>query len=130
MEKMSFRTYVRNLKTWELLESRFLASLRNDIKVNCDTVSKAGKVDPLICPKCQGTMRVISAIDDRQVIRAILEHLGLWLVRSKPPPKAHAPPIREYAACDLQLQTHADTIYGDPEYTWDEYIYPEGHTQS
>jgi len=21
-----------------------------------------------------------------------------------------------------QLQTHADTIYGDPEYTWDEYI--------
>ena len=22
----------------------------------------------------------------------------------------------------LQLQTHADTIYDDPEYTWDEYI--------
>ena len=26
------------------------------------------------------------------------------------------------AAADLQLQTHADTIYGDPEYTWDEYV--------
>jgi hypothetical protein len=28
-------------------------------------------------------MRVISAIDERQVIRAILEHLGIWLVRSR-----------------------------------------------
>ena len=73
-------------------------------------------------------MRVISAIDDGQVIRAILEHLGLWLVRSRPPPKIHAPPgghdgvVSPYVAYDLQLQTHADTIYGDPEYTWDEYM--------
>ena len=78
-------------------------------------------------------MRVIGSIEDQSVIRAILEHLGLWLVRSRPP-QIHAPPIREYAAVDLQLQTHADTIYGDPEYTrvpsrdlqvirvWDQYI--------
>jgi hypothetical protein len=85
-------------------------------------IQKIYEVDPLVCPKCKGTRRIISAIDDRQVIRAILEHLGLWLVRSRPPPKAHAPPIMEYATGDLQLQTHADTIYGDPEYTWDEYI--------
>ena len=91
---------------------------------------KIYEVDPLICPKtcpelvegCQGSMRIISAIDDRQVIRAILEHPGLWRVRSRPPPKIHDPPIREYAAADHPLQTHADTIYGDPEYTWDEYI--------
>ena len=37
--KMSFRTYVRNLKTLKLFESRFLASHRNDKKVNYDTVS-------------------------------------------------------------------------------------------
>jgi hypothetical protein len=73
-------------------------------------------------------MRVISAIDDGQVIRAILEHLGLWLVRSRPPPKIHDPPgghdrvVSPYADGDLQLQTPADTIYGDPEYTWNEYI--------
>jgi len=54
--------------------------------------------------------------------------MGLWLVRARPPPKAHAPPgghdgvESQYADGDLQLQTHADTIYGDPEYTWDEYI--------
>jgi len=91
------------------------------------------EVDPLICPKCQGAMRVIGSIDGPSVIRAILEHLGLWLARARPPPKAHAQwghdaascphECREYAACDLQLQTHADTIYGDPEYSWDAYIH-------
>ena len=30
-----------DLKTLNLLRSRFLASLRNDTKTNCDTVSKA-----------------------------------------------------------------------------------------
>jgi len=85
-------------------------------------IQKIYEVDPLICPKCQGKMRIISAIDDRQVIRAILEHLGLWLVRSRPPPKIHDPPIMEYAAADLQIQPHTDIIYGDPEYSWDDYI--------
>ncbi len=85
-------------------------------------IQKIYEVDPLICPKCQGKMRVISAIDDRQVIRAILEHLGLWLVRSRPPPKIHDPPNIEYAAANLQIQPINDIIYGDPEYSWDEYI--------
>lgn len=49
-------------------------------------IQKIYEVDPLIRPKCQGTMLVISAIDERQVIRAILEHLGIWLVRSRPLP--------------------------------------------
>jgi hypothetical protein len=67
-------------------------------------------------------MRIISSIEDTSVIRDILNHLGLWLVKARPPPKAHAPPIREYATADLQIQPLNDTIYGDPEYTWDEYI--------
>jgi hypothetical protein len=82
-------------------------------------IQKIYEVDPFICPKGKGTMRVIGSIEDPSVIRAILEHLGLWLVRSRPPQKAHSTPIREYAAVDLQLQTHADTIYGDPNYSWD-----------
>jgi len=30
----------------------------------------------------------------------------------------------KYAAADLHLhlQTHADDFYGDPDYSWDEYI--------
>ena len=47
---------------------------------------------------CQGAMRIISFIEDQSVIRDILNHLGLWLARARPLPKAHASPIREYAA--------------------------------
>ena len=67
-------------------------------------------------------MRIISVIEDPSVIQAILAHLGLWLASTRPPPKAHAAPIREDAACDLQLHTHAETIYRNPGYTWDEDI--------
>ena len=82
---------------------------------------KIYEVDPLVCPKCQGKMRIISFIEDPSVIQDILNHLGLWLVKARPPPKAHVPPmgtqcsIMARADDDLQLQTHADTIYGDPE---------------
>jgi hypothetical protein len=62
-------------------------------------IQKTYEVDPLTRPKacpepvegCWGIMRVISLIEDREVIKAILKHLGLWLVRAKPTPKAHAP---------------------------------------
>jgi len=37
-------------------------------------------------------IRILAFIEDREVIRAILKHLGLWLVRAKPTSKAHAPP--------------------------------------
>ena len=53
-------------------------------------IQKIYEVDSLTCPKCQGVMRIISFIEDREVIKAILKHLGLWLVKSKPTPKAHA----------------------------------------
>jgi len=34
-------------------------------------IQKIYEVDPLVCPKCQGTMRIISFIEDRSVIRGI-----------------------------------------------------------
>jgi hypothetical protein len=37
-------------------------------------------------------MRILAFIEDREVIKAILKHLGLLAVKSKPTPKAHAPP--------------------------------------
>jgi hypothetical protein len=39
-------------------------------------------------------MRVIAFIEQAEVIRKILEHLGLWGVRRKPVPRANAPPVR------------------------------------
>jgi hypothetical protein len=86
-------------------------------------IQKIYEVDPLVCPKCQGSMRIISSIEDPSVIRAILEHLGLWLAKSRPPPKIHDPPKIAYAADDLFLHSPPDEfICGDPEYSWDDYV--------
>ena len=41
----------------------------------------------LTCPKCHGEMRIISFIDQPEVIKKILQHLGLW-------EDSHAPPER------------------------------------
>jgi hypothetical protein len=49
-------------------------------------IRKVYETDPLVYPKCSGEMR-ISFIDRRDVIRKILEHLGLW-------EESHAPPDR------------------------------------
>jgi len=69
-------------------------------------------------------MRIISFIEDPSVIRAILNHLGLWLVRSRPP-KIYDPPDAEYVMDDVsQLPIHDDHLYRDPEYFWDAYIQP------
>ena len=80
-------------------------------------IQKIYEVDPLVCPRCQGTMQIISFIEDQSVIRDILNHLGLWLIRARPPPRTHASwgydagrePVdrspHECAAYDLQLRT-------------------------
>ena len=40
-------------------------------------IQKIYEVDPLTCPKCHGRMRIISFIEDEEVIKKILKHLGL-----------------------------------------------------
>jgi hypothetical protein len=52
---------------------------------------KIYEVDPLTCPKCSGEMKVISVIEDEEVIKKILKHLGLWDSKARPPPKAVLP---------------------------------------
>jgi len=56
-------------------------------------IRKVYETDPLICTKCQGEMRIISFIDQREVIKKILQHLSLW-EESQAPPKSE-PPIQE-----------------------------------
>jgi len=36
------------------------------------------EADPLRCPKCSREMRIVSLIDEEDVIERILRHLGLW----------------------------------------------------
>jgi len=40
-------------------------------------IQKIYEVDPLSCPKCQGRMKIISFIDDEEVIEKILRYLDL-----------------------------------------------------
>jgi len=88
-------------------------------------IQKIYEVDPLVCPKCRGTMRIISFIEDPSVIRAILEHLGLWLARARPPPKISyaADALFSHSSANTQFRKQAqDEVYGNPEYSWDDYI--------
>jgi hypothetical protein len=49
-------------------------------------IRKVYEVDPLVCSKCGGTMKVIAFITDYPVVDRIIDHLGLTFVASKPPP--------------------------------------------
>jgi len=86
-------------------------------------IQKIYEDDPLVCPKCKGAMRIIISIEDPSVIRAILKHLGIWLVRSRPPSKIHDPPAAQHVMDDVsQFPVNDDHLYRGSEYSWDEYI--------
>jgi len=82
-------------------------------------IQKIYEVDPLTCPKCLGKMKIISVIEDEQVIEKILKHLGLWDQKARPPPKADAPTMApEYHIdyTDSQLPVSDKWLYVDPVY--------------
>ena len=49
-------------------------------------IKQVYEVDPLICLRCTGPMRLIACIEQPEVIRKILTHLGVW------PAHVHSPP--------------------------------------
>jgi len=61
-------------------------------------------------------MRVISVIEDEEIIKKILKHLGLWDRKARPPPKATRPPkVQEYSIdfSDSQLPCLPDVAYDE-----------------
>jgi hypothetical protein len=86
-------------------------------------IQKIYEVDPLLCPKCQGRMRIISSIDDPEAIKKILKHLELWSAKRIPPPRANAPPLHVHLDySDSQIPSSEDDLYKDPEYPIDAYM--------
>jgi hypothetical protein len=49
-------------------------------------IRKVYEVDPLLCPRCGGKMRVIAFLTDFSVVDRIIDHLKLTFVADKPPP--------------------------------------------
>jgi len=80
-------------------------------------IQKIYEVDPLTCPKCTGAMKIISVIDQPEVIKAILRHLNLWVTQKRPPPKTKAPSSEYYA--DEQIPAYD---CGAPDYPFEAYI--------
>jgi len=63
-----------------------------------DLIKKVWEADPLICPTCQREMRIVSLIDERDVIEKMLKCLGLW---------------QQGVRVDPQRQTGTDPPNGD-----------------
>ena len=80
-------------------------------------IHKIYEVNPLTCPKCTGSMRILCFIEDELLIEKILKHLGLWEREARPPPKANAllPDVHiDYS--DSQVPPSDDYLYSDPDY--------------
>jgi hypothetical protein len=61
----------------------------------CECIKKIWKDDPLICPECMGTMKIIAFITEGSIIHKILKHLGLLEEETArdPAPKTDTPEI-------------------------------------
>jgi len=82
-------------------------------------IRKIYEIDPLVCGKCQGRMKVVAFIHDASTVRQILEHLGLWLANRRPNPRAHSPPALHQHDPLCQLPTTQDDLCQLPSPAWE-----------
>jgi ribosomal protein S27E len=51
-----------------------------------EMIRKVYEVDPMLCPKCGGSMEIIAFITDYPAVDRIIDHLKFGVVAEKPPP--------------------------------------------
>jgi hypothetical protein len=59
-----------------------------------EMIRKVYEVDPMLCPKCGGMMKIDAFLTDFTVVDRIINHLKLTFVADKPPPPQGA--FQEY----------------------------------
>jgi hypothetical protein len=64
----------------------------------------------------------ISFIEDSQIIKKILKHLGLWAVKRRVPPRANSPPPGEFPDYDELPSPSTDAYLTDPQYPIETYL--------
>jgi hypothetical protein len=67
-------------------------------------------------------MRIIAFIEDEQLVKKILKHLGLWDVKRKPPPRANGPPSEAFIIYDESSSPSADDYLNDADYPIETYL--------
>ena len=72
----------------------------------------------MTCPKCNGAMRILVFIDDQEVIRKILSHLGLWKRTPRAPPPPPAPTVILDSSLS-QVPAREDDLNQDPGFPID-----------
>jgi hypothetical protein len=51
-----------------------------------EMIRKVYEVDPMICPKCGGSMKVVAFVTEYAVVDRIIDHLKLRFIAERPPP--------------------------------------------
>jgi hypothetical protein len=59
-------------------------------------------------------MKIISFIEDGEVIEKILKHLVLWDIKARPPPRAKRPTVAIYLDDSESQMTSPDSFYAHP----------------
>ena len=74
-----------------------------------ECIKKIWEVDPLICPRCGGMMKIISFITEYQVIKQILEHIGLWQEKTE-----RSPPAAQDVEVSYEAHYEDYPVYEEP----------------
>jgi hypothetical protein len=93
-------------------------------------IQKIYEVDPLLCPKCAGSMKIIGFIRQADIIQKIMKHVGLWAfdrelsrtdVQKRPPPRAGPTPQELQTDYRKSQIVYADDCC-DPDYPFEAYL--------
>ena len=68
-------------KGWAALAPKRRIGLRS-----AEMIRKVYEVDPLVCPRCGGRMKVVAFLTEYAVVDRIIRHLELTFAAEKPPP--------------------------------------------
>jgi hypothetical protein len=67
-------------------------------------------------------MRIISFIEEEQLVKKILKHLDLWDVKRKPAPLANSPPAGTFIIYNQSSSPSADDYIIDVDYPIETYL--------
>ena len=102
MDSIKYIEYINTLQNKHLHNHDLIVFVSNGPELKAfrrnwaRLIQKIYQIDPLLCPKCQGAMKLISFIEYDALIKKTLMHLGLWETRNHDPPKLdtlHTPAI-------------------------------------